>query len=197
MAVCRFEADPSHVLGQTVWVLSHNLNGFIAVGLEDADRPCRADTMGMEEDHDLPHRLLLGPAGDDAGGSHRADAGNFRQALRSRLDDLKSVHPKGCHDALGHGRADAAHLTGGEVLLNALSPSRWRGLENLGLELQSMGSVAYPNAARRDPFTSRHGRAVADHGHKIPLASRMNLQDGKAILGIVEGNAFDGAREGL
>jgi hypothetical protein len=53
-----------------------------------------------------------------------------------------------------------------------------------------MGSVAYPNAARRDPFASGHGRGVSDHRHKIPLAPRMDFQDGKTILGVVEGDAF-------
>ena len=104
------EADPAHILGQPVWVLGHDLNGLIAVGLEDAHRPSRADAMGMQEDHDLPHRLLLGPAGDDAGGPHRADARNLGQTLRIGLDDLEGVLAKGCHDALGHGWADAAHL---------------------------------------------------------------------------------------
>ena len=58
----RLEADPAHVLGQPVRVLGHDLNGLIAIGLEDAHRPSRADPMGVQEDHDLPHRLLLGPA---------------------------------------------------------------------------------------------------------------------------------------
>ena len=138
------EADPAHILGQPVGVLGHDLDGLIAVGLEDAHRPRRADAMCVQEDHDLPHRLLLGPARHDAGGSHRTDAGNLGEALGIGLDDLEGIHAKGSDDALGHGRSDAAHLARGEVLLDALGPGRRRGLEHLGLELQPVGAVADP-----------------------------------------------------
>ena len=62
----RSKADPTHVPGQPVRVLGHDLDGLMTIGLEDANRSCRADAMGVQEDHDLPHRLLLGPARDDA-----------------------------------------------------------------------------------------------------------------------------------
>ena len=38
---------------------------------------------------------------------------------------------------------------------------------------------------------------MADDRHKVTLAAGLHLQDGKAILGIVEGDALDRAREGL
>ena len=60
--VGRPEADAAHVAGQPVRVLGHDLDGLVAVGLEDANRPGRADPVGVQEDHDLPHGLLLGPA---------------------------------------------------------------------------------------------------------------------------------------
>ena len=60
-----------------------------------------------------------------------------------------------------------------------------------------MRAVADPDAAGRDPFARRTAGRMADHGHKITLASRVDLQDSKAILGVVEGDAFDRAREGL
>ena len=68
------------------------------------------------------------------------------------LDDLEGVHAKGRHDPLGHGRADAAHLTRGEVLLDALHSGRRRGLEHLGLELEPVRAVADPDPAGGDPF---------------------------------------------
>ena len=40
-------------------------------------------------------------------------------------------------------------------------------------------------------------RGMADDRHQIALAPGMHLEDGKAILGIVEGDALDRAREGL
>ena len=39
--------------------------------------------------------------------------------------------------------------------------------------------------------------SVADEGDEVALAARLHLQDGKAILGIVEGDALDRARQRL
>src|SRR5918995_1160861 len=38
---------------------------------------------------------------------------------------------------------------------------------------------------------------LADEGDEVALAARLDLQDGKAILGIVEGDALDRARQRL
>src|ERR1700736_1113046 len=64
------EADAADIAGETVGVLGHDLHGIGAVGLEDADRACGAHAMAMQEDHDLPHDILLGPGAGDALGPH-------------------------------------------------------------------------------------------------------------------------------
>ena len=58
----RGEADAVDLLRQRVRVLPHRLNGQISVGLEDADRPPGADSVTMQEKHDLTdlHALLPG-----------------------------------------------------------------------------------------------------------------------------------------
>jgi hypothetical protein len=38
---------------------------------------------------------------------------------------------------------------------------------------------------------------MPNDGHKVSLAPRMDFQDGKTILGVVEGDTLDRAREGL
>src|SRR4051812_47075619 len=38
---------------------------------------------------------------------------------------------------------------------------------------------------------------MAHHCHKVPLATGVDLQDSKAIVGIVEGDALDRTREGF
>jgi hypothetical protein len=73
--VCGLEADATDIASKTVGVLGHDLDGIGAIGLEDADRACSAHAMAMQEDHDLPHDLLLGPRADDAFGAHGANAG--------------------------------------------------------------------------------------------------------------------------
>src|SRR5918995_5322669 len=111
----------------------------MTVGPEDANGSCCPNPMRMEEDHDLPHGLLLGPPRDDLRCAPRANAGNLGQALGARLDDLEGALAKGSHDALGHRRTDAAHLTGREIPLDTLHPGRWGGLQDISLELEPMG----------------------------------------------------------
>ena len=154
------EPDAAHVAGEPVGVLGHDLDGLMAIGLEDANGPGGADPMGVQEDHDLPHGLLLGPARDDLRGPPRADAGDLLQALGAGLDDLEGVLAEGRDDALGHGRADAAHLAGGEVLLDALSPGGRGGLEHLGLELKPMRAVGEPDPGGGDPLARSDRRGV-------------------------------------
>lgn len=66
----------------------------MSIGLEDADCPRSAEAIGMEEDHDVADGLLLGPAGGDLSRAKFADAGEFPQLLRARLDDLEGATPK-------------------------------------------------------------------------------------------------------
>ncbi len=68
------EPNSPDIPGQAIGILRHDPHGISAVGLVDANRPCRADAMAVQEDHDLADRLLLGPGGRDAAGSHRTDA---------------------------------------------------------------------------------------------------------------------------
>ena len=51
--------------------------------------------------------------------------------------------------------------------------------------------------ARGDPLACSNGRRMADNRHKIAFAPRMDFQDSEAVLGIVEGDALDRARERL
>ena len=64
--VGRLEADAADIARQAIGVLGHHLDGVGAIGLVDAHRPCRADAIAVQEDHDLADDLLLGPGRRDA-----------------------------------------------------------------------------------------------------------------------------------
>jgi len=54
--------DATDVAGQAIGILRHHLHGIAAVGLVDAHGPRRADTMAVQEDHDLADTLCLAHA---------------------------------------------------------------------------------------------------------------------------------------
>ena len=118
------EADAADVARQPIRVLGHDLDGVGAIGLEDPHRPRRADAMAVQEHHDLPHDLLLGPGAGIAGSANRPDAVDLAQPVRRRLDDVEHLLAEGPHQLLGVDRANAADHAGAEVLLDAVDRSR-------------------------------------------------------------------------
>ena len=76
--------------------------------------------MAVQEHHDFPHRLLLGPGSGDAAGSYRTDTFDLAQAIRRRLNNVEHLLAEGAQELLGVGRADARDHTGREVLLDTV-----------------------------------------------------------------------------
>src|SRR4029077_17451992 len=91
------EANPANVTRQAKWVLRHDLHGVRAVGLINAHRPRRADTVAMRKDHNLSDELLLDPGRADAIGSYRTNAGYFAQALGLCLDRIEYLLAECAH----------------------------------------------------------------------------------------------------
>src|ERR1700730_15788764 len=71
------ETDAADVAGQPIGILRHDLDGVDTVGRVYAHRARRADAVTVQEDHDLPHYLLLGPGGCDPTRAHRPDAADL------------------------------------------------------------------------------------------------------------------------
>jgi hypothetical protein len=80
--VGRQKADAANVLGESVGVFLNDLDGPLAVSLEDAHRSGSRYAMRVQEDHDAANDLLVSPAGSDLSGADFADAGNFAKAFR-------------------------------------------------------------------------------------------------------------------
>src|SRR6266568_2573663 len=171
------ESDATDVAGQAIGVLRHHLHGIAAVGLVDAHRPRRADTLAMQEDHDLADRLLLGPGGPDAAGSYRADAVHLPQAIRLRLDDIEHLVAEGAQKLLGIDWADAPDHSRGEVLLDALDRRGRRGLEEPGFELLTVGTVVDPIAGGCNPLPGRNRGGMADQGDQLALGTNLNSDE--------------------
>ena len=102
------EADAADVPRQPIRVLTDQLNGIVAVGLVDPHRPGGADTLRVQEQHDLADHLLLGPAGDDPCRPLGTDPGHLAQPLRLLFDEVEHCIAKSPDQFFGVDRADAA-----------------------------------------------------------------------------------------
>jgi len=116
--VSALEANPSDVPGKPIGVLGHDLHGVRAIGLEDANRPGGADSVAVQEDHDLPDDLLLGPGVRDPPGSDRADARHLPKPIGLGLDNVEDLLPEGLDHLLGVDRPDAPDHPGAEIFLD-------------------------------------------------------------------------------
>ena len=167
--------NAADVARQPIGVLGHDLDGVVAVGLEDADRARRADAVGVEEDHDVAHGLPLGPAGDDLAGAEFSDARYLAHPFRRGLDDLEGLLPEGGHDPFGQHGTDAAHHAGAEVFLDPLRRRRRRGLQKVGFELEPVAPVGNPDAEGVDEFSRRDRRHMPDDGDEVTFPARLHL----------------------
>jgi hypothetical protein len=191
------EPDAADVACQAIGVLRHNLHGIGAVGLVDAYRPCRAHIVAMQKNHDLADHLLLGPGGDDATGPFWPDAVHFPKAVRLCLDDVEYLVAEGVQQLLGIDRANAANHSRGEVLLDAVDRGGHGGLEEPGFELLAVGTVVDPAAGRRNPLAGRDRGGMTNQSDELAMASDLNPNDAKAILGALVSDALDQSRQHL
>jgi hypothetical protein len=147
--------------------------------------------VAMQEYHDLPDDLLLGPGNSNAARPHRADAVHLPQAVGLGLDDVEHLVPEGAQQLLGIDRADAADHARGQGFLDAFDRGRGGGLEEPGLELLAVGAVVRPVANGRNPLTGRNHGGVANDRDEIAVTARLDPNDAKAIVGILVGDALN------
>ena len=189
--VGRAEADAANVAGQPIGVLGDDLDGVGPVSLVDPHRARGADAVGVQEQHDLADHLLLGPAGDDAGGPLGSDAGHLAQPGRLLLDQIEHRRPERPHQLSGVDRADAADHARAEILLDALQRGRRARFQEGGLELQAMGAVVDPAAAHLHPLAGCDRGGVPDDGDQVALATCLDPQHAEAAVGVVERHPLD------
>ena len=171
--VCGLEANAADIACQAIRVLGHDLDGISAIGLENSYRACRADPIAMQEHHDFPHRLLLGPGGKNAGCTNRPDAIHLAQTLRRRLDDVEHLFAESAHEFLRIYGTNAPDHSRREVFLDTVGRSRRRRAEKPRSELLTVGAVVDPFARGGDPLAGRNGCRMADHGHHIAMPARL------------------------
>ena len=191
------KADAADVACQPVGIFRDQLDSVGAIGLVDAHCPRGADTVAVQEQHDLADDPLLGPAGDDPLGAFRADAGHFAQPAGLLRNHLEHGVTKGAYELFRVDGPDAPDHPGTEVFLDPLDRRRRGRLEERGSELDAVGTIVDPAAARLDKFAGRDHRGVADDGNRIALAAGLDPQHTKAALRIVECHPVDQTGQNL
>src|SRR6266566_154827 len=114
---------------------------------------------------------------------------------RSGSASMTSNIAEGAQELLGIDRANATDHPRGEVLLDTLGRGGRRGLEEPGFELLTVGTVVDPVAGGRNPLPGRNRGGMADQGDQLALATSLNSDDAKAILGVLVGDALDQSGE--
>ena len=144
--VGSLEADAADIARQAIRILGHDLNGVGTIGLEDPHRPRRADTMAVQEHHDFPHRLLLGPGCENASSANPPDPIDLAQPIRRCLNDVEHLLAEGTHEFLGIDGSHAPDHAGREVFLDAVGRIGQRGAQKPRFELLTVGSIVDPFA---------------------------------------------------
>ena len=189
--------DAADVASQPVRVLRDQPNGIDAIGLVDAHRARGADAVAVQEQHDLPDHLLLGPARDHSLSALRTDPGHLTQAARLLLDDFEHGFGEGSDQLLRVDRPDAADHAGPEIFLDPLDRRRRRRLEERRLELDAVRAVVDPSPARLDELAGRDHRGVAEDSDQVALTPGLDLQNAEPVLVVMEGDALDQAGQDL
>ena len=116
-------------------------------------------------------------------------------SLARNVAFVSNLLKEGAHELPGVDRADTPDHSRGQVLFDAFGRCRCGGAQESGLELLAVGAVVDPFPCCCDPLAGGNGRGVADHRHQFPVSARLGPKDAEAVLGIVEGDALDEARQ--
>src|SRR6516165_10719565 len=185
--VGSLKPNAADIARKPVWVRRHHLDGVRAIGLEDPHRSRRADAVAVQKDHDFPHRLLLGPGGEYAGGANWPDAVDLAQPVRCCLDDVEHSLAEATNQLLGVYGADTPDHARREISLDAVSRGWRRRAQKARPELLTVGAVIDPFARSCDPLACRNSCCMANHGYHVAMAACFGAQNAKAVLGVMVG----------
>ena len=185
------EPDSEDVRGETIRVFFHDLDGLVAVLLEDLRGVPGTDAVTLQEDHHLTDLLLVRPGFPNHTDAFLADAVNLTKTLDRLFDHIKGLFSKGFHDPLRHDRADALDESRSEILLDACNGGWNQGLVADYFELLPELWMGRPFAGCMEHLPWHGCHEISDRGDKLTEALYLQTSNSETCLVIVEGDPFD------
>ena len=196
--VRRKEADAVEVVGQTVGIGAHHIDGLVAIALIYADSEKGADAVGLEEHHDFTDGAVLDPGGADRFQFFLGDAFDLGQAFHILFEDVQGVAAEMADDLAGRLGPHALDQSGSQVFFQGGAGGRLLFDGFMGPELASMGGVGGPGTAKGHGGAGKHPGLMDDDGLLTAgLPQRGHPQHRPPVTGIVVGDAVHDAVEGL
>ena len=190
----RTKADAADLVREPVRVRAYDVDGVLAVALDDSRCQRRRHTDAEQEHHHLLHRALIDERGGELRGPRGADADHLGQPLRLLVDHFQGVHAELLDQPLRHLRADALDARRAEELLDAdqrLGRARCRrGDTELPAELLVLDPL--PDQPERQTLVEIH--ELADDRHDL-LLRRHEARDREARLVVLEHDPLERAVE--
>ena len=194
-SIRRDEPDSEDIVGQPVGVFLHDVDGILAVMLEDSRCISRADPLGLKKDHHLAYVLLVLPGPADHLDPLLPDALYTGEFFNPVVHHIQCLFSKDLHDTAGHHRTDPLDEAAAEIPLDSLDASRPDGSVLLHLELFSIVGVVGPLTRHVNDLARRRGHEVPHHSDQVPFTCHAGASHGIAVLFVRIGDPFDLAAE--
>src|SRR2546426_4722607 len=179
-SIRRLKANAMDVEGQAIGILPHSGNGFIAIGLVNADRSGGANAMRVQEDHDLANDFLGFPGLNHPLLAFGANTVKVGQPFGRLLNDIEHLCPKGLDQFLGKVRANAFDHPRAQIFLDAFEGAGWDDTQGLCFELQTMRPIIHPDALPLNVLARGDRRGCADNGDQVTVPTDFDAQDAEA-----------------
>ena len=187
------ETDPVDIFCQRVWILAHPFNRLLPVDVEYPHGPAGADSMAVQEQHNLPDLLCFLPCSFNPLPALGADAIDRLQLGGAVLNHGENFGSESADQLLCQDWSDPLHQAAAEVPLDPLDRGRRHGLYGRRFELESVLLIPDPPSLGNEPFPGGHRRQRSDDGALLPVSLGFDTEDAEAAFLIVEGDALDQA----
>jgi hypothetical protein len=178
---------------QAVGIGTEYLRRLRAVDANQSGGKAGVEAVLREKGGHRAQSAMLDPGRGDRGGALAADTRYLADALRIGVEHLERLGAEGCNDSLGQHRPDLSDQTRAEVARDVFKIGRPLHLGRPWDETGAVASIDLPAALKHQHFARLDRWQRADHRDRLAPPAETQLDDAKAVLRVVEGDAIDRA----